>query len=297
MKILITGGRGFIGKNIISKLKKKHILFSPSHNELDIKDELLLRKYLKLKKIDAIIHSAIVNGSEGFEDNLRMFESIFRNSDVVKKIIHFGSGAEYAKNRNLVKVKETDWGKYVPQDSYGFAKFLIQEKGSKVKNITNLRLFGIYGPGEDYLKKFISNSVAKNIFNLPISIKQDVVFDYLFIDDLIKVLDFFLKANVTYSDYNVTPDTSISLVEIVKIINKISRKNSEITVVNKGLNYQYTGDNSRLRNEMPLLKFYSYEEGILKLYQHLKNNKSIISKQFLIKDDYFAISRIRKVEK
>src|SRR3989344_5809919 len=101
MNILITGGTGFIGSNLIEGLKNDYKIFTPRHSELDIRDSVALRNYIKKNKIKVIIHTAVKGGDQVLENILRMFISIYNNLDILDKFINFGSGAEYAKTRDL----------------------------------------------------------------------------------------------------------------------------------------------------------------------------------------------------
>src|SRR3990167_10748224 len=246
MKILITGGSGFVGKNLHESLRKSYDVIAPSSRDLNLLDYSKLESYIKKEKPNIIINAAVRGGTTVLDNTLRMFAGLMRVIDHVDKIIHFGSGAEYAKTRDLIKVKETDWGKYIPKDDYGLAKYMIHHIVRNEKKIVNLRLFGIYGKYEDYRYKFISNSIAKILFDLPIKIKQDVIFDYLYIDDLIPIVKYFIEHNWKYSSYNITPTESISLSSLVKKIIKISKVKKKMMVVNKKMNYQYTASNNRL---------------------------------------------------
>ncbi len=57
-----------------------------------------------------------------------------------------------------------------------------------------LRLFGVFGPHEDYAIRFISNAICKALFGLPITLRQNRTFSYLFIDDLGPIVERFLTA-------------------------------------------------------------------------------------------------------
>lgn len=292
MKILLTGGSGFIGRNIFESFKDKYSIFVPSHKELDVTNFSEVEKYIKEKKINVVIHSAIKGGSNVFEDTLRMFISILRNIERLDKVIHFGSGAEYDKTRDLIKVKEQNFGKYIPKDEYGLAKYACSLLSQNQKKIVNLRLFGIYGKYEDYRFKFISNSIVKNLLGMPINIKQDVIFDYLYIDDLMPVLDYFLMNDFKHSSYNITPKESISLKKIAQIINQISNRQSEIKIINRGYNFEYTGNNGLLLNEMKDLKFTSYKSGIKYLVDYY-SSLSDFDVKFIAEDSFFKRAKIR----
>lgn len=292
MNILITGGSGFIGKNLVAGLKNDYEIFSPRHSELEVTDFLALRNYIKKNRIKIVIHAAVKGGDQVLENILRMFISIYNNLDLLDKFINFGSGAEYAKTRDLKKVKEEELGKYIPQDNYGLGKLICSQLSKGNKKILTLLPFGIFGPGEDYRFKFISNSIVKRILNLPIEIKQNVIFDYLYIDDLVEIIRFFLKNNIYYGDYNITTNESISLKEIIEIIDKNFKNPKKVKIINNNMNYQYTGSNTKLKKIFKNLKITTYNDSIEKLcnfYFKLKN----IDKHTIIKDKYLQISKIK----
>ena len=278
-KILLTGGRGFIGRNILEYFEHKYTVFAPTHHELDILDRISVDDFIKNNKIDIIIHPAVGRGSTVFEDTLHMFANIINNSDKVDKIIIFGSGAEYNKKRNLYKISEEEIGKYINEDNYGLAKYFSNE-------IINLRLFGIFGKYEGYRFKFISNSIVKTLLGLDIKIAQDVIFDYLYIDDLFNILQHFIENNSEYSDYNVTPIESISLVEITEIIREITNIRSEVVIMNEGKNYQYTASNKRLLEFVGNFDFTSYEKSISQLIDYYDHNSENIEKNMVLEDIY-----------
>ena len=62
MNILLTGGNGKLGKEIIKQIPN---CFIPSRNELDIKDKNKVFDFIKLNKINSVIHAAaLTNGSK-----------------------------------------------------------------------------------------------------------------------------------------------------------------------------------------------------------------------------------------
>ena len=118
---------------------------------------------------------------------------------------------------------------------------------------------------------------------LPIHIKQDVIFDYLYIDDLMPIVEYFIKNKPKHSAYNITPDESISLSKIVKMINTVSTSSVLFKIINSGMNFQYTANNTRLIKEIPKMRFTSYDKGILDP-----------DKEVLIQDEFFNRSKIKK---
>lgn len=302
-KILITGGAGFIGQNILESLGAKYEFLAPSKEELDLRRETAVSQYLERNRVDLIIHAALVGGfkqekEEGSSNilagNLQFFFNLIRAKKFYKKMIFFGSGAEYDKRRDLKKVKESDLGLSIPAfDEYSLFKYICSKYIEKCRDITCLRLFGVYGKYDNYKVKFISNAIIKNLLRQDIVINQNVVFDYLFIEDLMPILDYFILNKPKFKSYNVVPDKSIDLITISNIINEISDYKSKIIVLKDGLNNEFTADNSRLKKEIPNLKFTDYKKGIGKLFKYYQENIEKIDKNAIIEDKYLNITKLK----
>ncbi len=291
-KILLTGGSGFIGRNIVeSYLAKKYQIIAPRRAELDVADDESVRNFFqKNKNFDVVIHSACKPGHRNAADasgifytNSRMFFNLEKHSDQFGKMLVIGSGAIYDMCHYQPKMKEEYFGVNIPADEHGFSKYVIEKSLEKSSNIVDLRVFGIFGKYEDYAIRFISNVICKALHDLPITIKQNRQFDYIYVDDLMPVLEFFIEHDSRHRSYNVTPDSSISLLEIVEIVKKISQKNLEIKVAESGFGLEYSGDNSRLKNETNC-KFRKIEEAISELYYWYRDNLSSINQQLLLID-------------
>lgn len=275
--IFITGANGFIGKNLKEFLSVKYNLLTPNSKELNLLDETKVKKYFKDNKIDFVIHCANRGGLRGtvdsqnvVTDNLKMFDNLCENM-TNQRMIFFGSGAQYDKNRNLKKIKENDFGKNIPKDYYGYSKYLITKKILEMKNVLNLTIFGCYGKYE-LLSRFPSYAINQNLKKEDIVINQNVFFDYLYIDDLCKVVECFINNKPESKIINVTPIKSIDLFSVSNIINEIGTYESKIVIKNKNLNYEYTGDNFVLLQEIKNFEFTSYDKGINNLYDFLKNH-------------------------
>jgi GDP-L-fucose synthase len=289
-KVLITGAGGFIGKNLIEGLDGKYKILSPSHRELDLLDENSVEKYLRGGKPDIIIHCAAVgvsrknNTAEAGLANLRMFANLSRCHYLYGKMIFLGSGAEYDKRRDLARVKEGDFNKTVPSDSYGFYKYLCSLIIESARNIVNLRLFAVFGKYEDYEARFISNTICRSLFGFPVVINQDVKFDYFSVKDLVRVVDFFIENQAKEKFYNVGSGRSVSLSEIVAKVEKLSGKKIEVSIKAPGFNKEYSCDNARLLSEMPGFSFSPFDEAVAELYNWYTVNKSSINKDKLFFD-------------
>lgn len=306
-RIAILGARGFVGKNLVEHLTGKHTVFAITRNEIDLLDEIAVQEFLKEQKIEVVINCANQGGSRktGYDvqtasvigNNLKMFFNIERCLTPDMKMINFGSGAQYNKARDLIKVKEETIGDVIPKDDYGYSKYVmskyIQAKGAK--NIYNPIIFGLYGQKEDYTFKFISNAILKNILNMPIVINQNVVFDYLYLGDFLRIIDAMIEKDFAYQEFNITPTEPIDLVSIAKIINTFGDHESEIIVKNDGLNFQYTADNTRLRKNIGTeFEFTSYEDGIRELYQYYLSHLDELDLDAVRQDELIKYCKTKK---
>lgn len=275
--ILLTGSGGFIGKNLKEYLSAKYNLFCPRSYELDLIDFKSVKDYFDNNDIDFVIHCATTGGVRGCEDpdtceedNIKMLQNMLEVKNNGVRILTFGSGAAYAKDRNLHKVKESQIGEVIPKDLYGKSKMRIAQLTLSREDVLCLNIFACYGKYEKE-SRFPSYAIIQNLKSEPIVINQNVIFDYLYITDLCKIAEQFIKHWPKNKVINLTPTNSISLFEISEIVNKISGYKSQICFKNPGMNYEYTGDNTVLLQEIPDFKFTSLEEGLSQLYYHCKN--------------------------
>lgn len=275
--VLITGGSGFIGRNLVEQLSSKYTILAPSHKELDLLEEVKVENFFKKNKVDIVIHGSSIGGTRNTinipnvaSTNIKMFFNIARCKKMYKRIIFLGSGAEYDKRRPIKKIKEEDFDQRVPADEYGFSKYICSKYIQQTDNIVNLRLFGVYGKYEDYGLRFISYALCRNILGLPIPINQNVVFDYIYIKDLIRIIDFFILNEPKEKFFNIGRGEGIDLLTIAKDVSDISEKKTKIAVKMNGLKNEYTCSNTLLKKTIEGLQFTDFSESLRDLYSYYK---------------------------
>lgn len=253
---------------------------TPRSFELDLCSFNNVKKYFAENKIDFIIHCGSTGGARGvqdkdttIEDNLSMVENLLLSKNADTKMILFGSGAMYDKSRNLHKVHEFEIGDVIPEDLYGKSKMLIAQKIKNRKDILCLNIFACYGYGEKE-SRFPSYAINCVLNKKPIEINQNVIFDYLFVEDMEKIVEHFIK-NFPKDDniINITPAKSISLLEIAQIINSFTNNPVSINIKNSVMNNEYTGDNTLLIKHFPDIMFTGMSQGLKKLFEYNKEIK------------------------
>jgi len=168
--IIVTGGAGFLGKNVVNKLKERGCskIFIPLIEEYDLKNIESIKKFYSLAKPDVVIHLAAVVGGIGanrenpgsfFYDNLMMGVQLMEQArlDNVEKFVAIGTICAYPKF-TPVPFKEDDlWNGYPEETNapYGLAKkmLLVQSQAYRQQygfNSIFLLPANLYGPGDNF---------------------------------------------------------------------------------------------------------------------------------------------------
>lgn len=272
-KILITGGSGFIGRNLAEQLSGTYELKVPRHQELDLLNEKDVTDYLTNERFDVVIHSANVNVRHydyntsygSLDGNLRMFFNLEKNRHLFGKMLYFGSGAEYDMQNYIPRMKEEYFAAHIPRDPYGFSKYIMSKHSEYADNIYNLRLFGVYGKYEEWDRRFISNIICRILSGARVVVHQNAVFDYLWINDLIEIVKWFIANKPSFKQYNVCSGRRVELVSLAETIKGIMNFSGEIIVENDTIGKEYTGDNTRLLKELGDISFADYEKTVQEL--------------------------------
>lgn len=125
-------------------------------------------------------------------------------------------------------------------------------------------------------KTFISGACCKALKNIPITIRRNVYFDYLFIDDFCEILIRLIENKQNFRDYNICTGCKVDLLSIAEIIKKVSGKMVPIFICEEGYANEYTANNCRLLTELNNFEFMPIEHSIGSLYTYYKENEEMI---------------------
>lgn len=285
--ILITGAgpKGVTGRLIKERLQSRYNLVTPSSKELDLTNDDAVRTFFAQNTIDYVVHCATfrltsVDAShlvdEELESNIRMYFALASQSSKFKKMIYMGSGAEFDKSKPIVNVAETDFGRSIPKNKYGLAKYLMNCHTLKSDNIYNFRLFGTVNRYERFTKNVISNLCVKAILGQPLELRQDCRFSFIDIDDVVSIIESALKTDLKYHDYNLAMDDSYLLSDIAEMILNLSNNKNAIHFATDGLNLEYTASNKRMKAEFPIT-LTSIETAVEKVYRYYLSQKDSLN--------------------
>lgn len=274
--ILIVGAGGFAGRNLREHLERKGIyeVLCPDKTELNCIEEESVKNYLDHHSVDVILHAAIYNprtdsaknAQKELEYDLRMFFNFEKYSELYGRMFYFGSGAEYDKRGPIEQVTEGDRLHGIPAGAYGFAKYVIHKQILNSKNIYNLRIFGLFGKYENWKAAFISGACCKALKGLPITIRQNVYFDYLYVNDFCRLVEILMEKELRWHEYNIVSGKRTDLLTLAELVCSVSGKKLPIYLCRDGLANEYSASNERLLSETGGFIYTPVETAVKELY-------------------------------
>ncbi|MEK4843812.1 MULTISPECIES: NAD-dependent epimerase/dehydratase family protein [Staphylococcus] len=272
MKLLITGGAGFIGSHLAEHFNKANEVFildnlSTGHRsnvefiddayfiENDVINTSFVTSLVEKEQFDIVIHlAAVVSVVETINDpiksqsvningTLNLLEANRQYNHNLKKFIFASSAAVYGNTEGLPKQVETFID---PESPYAVEKY-AGEQYTKIYNTlyqlptTALRFFNIYGPRQDPHSPYsgllsIIDNKFKNNETFTFFGDGEQTRDFVYVKDLVRAVSIVLDNEVTNGKiYNLATGKQISLLEI---FDKFKM------VYNKTINYQFAESRS-----------------------------------------------------
>jgi len=172
-RILVTGGQGFLGKNIVSELREQGATDIVTFRSalIDLRERRDVRQILSYYRPHIIIHAAAQAGGIGLNKE-RPAELFFNNIMMgvllmdeahkfhVEKFVQIGTVCEYPKHTKTPFVEEDLWNGFPEQtnSAYGIAKKSLLVMGQAYRqqygfNVIHLLPVNLYGPGDNFSPK------------------------------------------------------------------------------------------------------------------------------------------------
>lgn len=255
-KVLITGGRGFLGSHLVKKLKE----LNPQMIRIADTEKYDLRKYedcLKASKgMDMVIHLAAKVGGIGFnrefpadlyEDNILMGTFMMKAAlkNKVKKYVAMGTICAYPKFTPVPFIEENIWNGYPEETNapYGLAKKmqLVQSQAYRQQygfNSIFLLPVNLYGPGDNFNPKssHVIPALIKKFVEAKQKNKAEVVLwgtgkatrEFLYVEDAAKGILLAAQRYNKSEPVNLGAEFEISIKDLANKIKKITGYDGKI---------------------------------------------------------------------
>ena len=282
MKYVVTGGAGFIGKNIVKLLIKQNHkvevvdnLHSGKISNLEeVNDQIKFHNcdILDFKKmeeickdVDGIFHQAaltVVQESytkkeQYYKVNVEGTENIFNLAKKYNFKVIFASSSSIYGNTNCIPIKENFDRN--PINPYGQTKledeYLAEKFWRMGVDIIGLRYLNVFGKDQNIsyagvITKFLYR-ISKNKSPLIFGIGNQII-DFVFVEDVAQANIHAMKSDVKKGFFNVGSGTIISIKEIAEHMLKITKNDMEPTYLDplEGDILQSQADIQNVKNDL-----------------------------------------------
>jgi len=310
MKILVTGGLGFIGSNFILKVLKENKnfeiinvdakLYGSNKKSLESIENLDRYQYVEgditnydiLEKIiidcDAIVNFAaesfvdrsISNATSSFDSNLK---GIFILLELIKKykkrLIHISTDEVFG---SLDEGSANEITRFNPSNPYSATKagaellinsyFITYGCDCVITRCTNN-----YGPRQ-FPEKLIPKIIllAEQGKKIPLYGTGNNIRDWIFVDDHCDAIFNVLMNGKSGESYNISANNEINNITIVKKILSIMNKSEDLIEFvedRPGHDFRYSMNSSKIRNELNWNIKVNFDEGLKKTVDWYFSNR------------------------
>ncbi len=251
-RIVVTGGGGFLGKNVVSKLEEygREDIFIPRSKDYDLVDMEAVKRLYEDARPDIVIHLAAVVGGIGansenpgrfFYDNLMMGVQMMEQGRLngIEKFVALGTICCYPKFTPVPFKEENLWNGYPEETNapYGLAKkmLLVQSQAYRQQygfNSIFLLPVNLYGPGDNFdpccshvipalIKKCV-DAIDSGADSITVWGTGKATREFLYVEDAARAIVLAAEKYNKSEPVNIGAGFEISIRELVNLIVKLT---------------------------------------------------------------------------
>lgn len=304
MRILVTGGAGFIGSNIVEKLSEEHDvivlddLYLGNKKNVDgyhaefvkgsVMDAELVNKLCK--QCDYVFHNAAMSSSPmfkeqpklGMEVNVIGFMNVMKAAldNGVKKVVYASTSSMY--NGNALPFSENQ---PITAKTFYEASFRTREIVAQTYYYENnlssigLRYFSVYGPRELHKGQY-ANNISQFLWDM-MEGKAPLIYgdgtqrrDFTFVRDVVSANILAMTSNINFGIFNVGTGIGTSFNALVALTNNALGTSIEPRYIENPLkNYVHDtiADLSLISKSLGYKPQWTLEKGIKFLIDYYRN--------------------------
>jgi GDP-L-fucose synthase len=258
-RILVTGGAGFLGAQVVQKLKARGCgeVYVPRSAEFDLTREQRITEILKSVKPEIIIHLAAVVGGIGanrerpgefFYKNLMMGVQLMEQARLhgIEKFVAIGTVCAYPKFTSIPFREENLWNGYPEETNapYGLAKkmLLVQAQAYRDQyefNAIYLLPVNLYGPGDhvDSTRSHVIPALIKKCCDAITAGRQEIIVwgtgkatrEFLYVEDAAEGIVLATERYNKPDPVNLGAGFEISIRDLVHLIARLTGFTGTIT--------------------------------------------------------------------
>ncbi len=302
-EILVTGGAGFIGSNLVGELSKKnHIyvidsLHTGSLNNLkEYENVEFIKDYVKNISNyslfpDYIFHIGVYSASPMYKANPYLVHEAINDMIAVLELAKKNKTpvvfASTSSIYNGIQPPHREDAIPLVTDFYTETRIAIERLANLYSklydlDISAMRFFSVYGYHEKS-KRIYANLVSQFLWAM-MSDQQPLIYgdgeqrrDFVFVDDVVDALILAATKNKGFGIYNVGTGINYSLNELVEKLNKHLKKDIQPKFIENPMAKTYVhetlADVTRAKEVLGFNPKITLDEGIIKLVKYYMNGK------------------------
>jgi dTDP-glucose 4,6-dehydratase len=298
VKILVTGGLGFVGRHLVEELRKRqndvwltgvHQHADPQYLRCDVGEYRQMARIFENHKFACVYHLAAEFGRWNGED---FYETLWKSNVIGTKhmirlqerhrfrMVFFSSSEVYGDWAGVMSEDVMDKQEIKQLNDYAMTKWvgemqILNSAEAFQTETVRVRLFNLYGPGEPYstYRSALIRFIYSALTGLPYTVYANHTRSWLYVDDAINSL-----ANIATNFkggevYNIASADDVGMKDLSDVIVRLCKGNEKLVTVKdkEGMTTHHKKvDNAKAKRDLGLRLTVPIEEGLRRTVEWMR---------------------------